>query len=104
MTPVTNALSSKEASPNEKGQISSINMWRSYSSSYNKWMKKSALLPFAAAWKRDEKEKPLHQYVACSPQQVDEKGLFCLEKGDEKELKRPLPPLTCLSTLVTTIG
>jgi hypothetical protein len=79
MTPVTNALSSKEASPNEKGQISSINMWQSYGSSYNKWMKKGLLvgkemkkrnpapqqqvdekersssLPFAAAWKRDEK-------------------------------------------------
>jgi hypothetical protein len=60
-------------------------MWQSYGSSYNKWMKKSAL--------RDEKEKPLHQHVACSPQQVDEKGLFflllLLGKRDEKELKRP---------------
>lgn len=116
MTPVTNALSSKEASPNEKGQISSINMWQSYGSSYNKWMKKGLLvgkemkkrnpapqqqldekersssLPFAAAWKRDEKEKPVHQYVACSPQQVDEKGIFIrlllLGKMDEKGMKK----------------
>jgi hypothetical protein len=101
MTQITNALSSKEASPNEKGQISSINRWQSYGSSYNKWMKKSALHPLAAAWKRDEKEKPLHQYVACSPQQVDEKGLFfllpLLGKRDEKELKRPLPSTTNMS-------
>jgi hypothetical protein len=117
MTPVTNALSSKEASPNEKGQISSINTWQSYGSSYNKWMKKglfvarkrdekekpspqqqvdekerSSSLPFAAAWKRDEKEKPVHQYVACSPQQVDEKWLFfrllLLGKRDEKGMKK----------------
>jgi hypothetical protein len=70
-------------------------MWHSYGSSYNKWMKKSALLPFAAAWKTDEKEKPLHQHVACSPQQVDEKGLLfipfccCLEKGMKKNEKTP---------------
>jgi hypothetical protein len=63
MTPVTNALSSKEASPNEKGQISSINTWQSYGFSYNKWMKKGLFV----ARKRDEKEKPSPQ------QQVDEK-------------------------------
>jgi hypothetical protein len=79
MTPVTTMpCHQRKASPNEKGQISSINMWQSYGSSYNKWMKKCALFPFAAASKRDEKETPLHQYVAYSPQEVDEKELFFL--------------------------
>jgi hypothetical protein len=84
MTAVTNALSSKEASPNEKGQISSINMWRSYSSSYNKWMKKSALLPSLLLGKEMKKRNPSTNTWRVAHNKWMKKGSSAWKKGMKK--------------------